>query len=106
LYTEIYLKILKYLESNPEASQRKLAQELGVSVGKINYCLKALINKGFMKAGNCKRNTQKLRYLYLLTPSGVEENVCLTFSFLKRQIVEYDKITQQIEQLKQDIVNK
>ena len=72
MHTEAHLKILKYLESNPEASQRQLAQELGVSVaqelgvsvGKVNYCLKALIAKGFMKAGNFKRNTQKLSYLY------------------------------------------
>ena len=64
MHTEAHLKILKYLESNPEASQRQLAQELDVSVGKVNYCLKALIAKGFMKAGNFKRNTQKLSYLY------------------------------------------
>jgi EPS-associated MarR family transcriptional regulator len=105
MHTETHLKILKYLESNPEASQRQLAQELGVSVGKVNYCLKALIFKGFIKAGNFKRNTQKLSYLYLLTPSGIEEKVRLTASFLKHKITEHEKITREIEQLKQDISN-
>ena len=103
--TVIHLKILKYIEVNPEISQRQLAQELGVSVGKVNYCLKALINKGYMKAGNFKRNTQKLSCLYLLTPSGIEEKARLTASFLKHKITEHEKITQEIEHLKQNISN-
>jgi len=100
--TEAYLKILRHIETNPEASQRQLAKNLGVSVGKVNYCLKALIDKGFVKAGNFKRNTNKLSYLYLLTPSGIEEKANLTVSFLKSKIVEHEKITQEIEQLKRD----
>ena len=102
--TETYLKILKYIKSNPHISQRQLAQELGVSVGKINYCLRALISKGFVKVGNFKRNTDKLSYLYLLTPKGLEEKASLTASFLKRKVVEHEKITQEIAQLKQDAV--
>jgi len=100
--TETHLKILKHIQTNPDVSQRQLAKELGVSVGKVNYCLRALINRGFVKAGNFKRNTDKLSYLYLLTPNGIEEKVSLTASFLKRKIAEHEKITQEIEQLKHD----
>ena len=100
--TETHLKILKHIQTNPDVSQRQLAKELGVSVGKVNYCLRSLINRGFVKAGNFKRNTDKLSYLYLLTPNGIEEKVSLTASFLKRKIAEHEKITQEIEQLKHD----
>jgi EPS-associated MarR family transcriptional regulator len=102
--TETHLKILKHIQTNPDISQRQLAEELGVSVGKVNYCLRALIDKGFVKAGNFKRNTDKLSYLYLLTPIGIEEKATLTANFLKRKIAEHEKITQEIEQLKQDAV--
>ena len=102
--TETHLKILKRIQTNPDVSQRQLADELGVSVGKVNYCLRALIDKGFVKAGNFKRNTDKLSYLYLLTPRGIEEKASLTTNFLKRKIAEHEKITQEIEQLKQDAV--
>ena len=100
--TEAHLKILKHIESNPHISQRQLAHELSVSVGKINYCVQALITKGCAKAGNFKRNANKMSYLYLLTPAGIEEKVRLTTSFLKRKIAEHEKITQEIEQLKRD----
>ena len=102
--TETHLKILKHIQTNPDVSQRQLAEELGVSVGKVNYCLRALIDKGFVKAGNFKRNTDKLSYLYLLTPIGIEEKASLTANFLRRKIAEHEKITQEIEQLKQDAV--
>jgi EPS-associated MarR family transcriptional regulator len=100
--TETHLKILKRIESNPHISQRKLAEELGVSVGKVNYCVKALIGKGLVKAGNFKRSSDKMGYLYLLTPQGIEEKAKLTASFLKRKIAEHEQITQEIEQLKSD----
>ena len=100
--TETDLKILKHIESNPEASQRELARDLGVSVGKVNYCLRALIDKGFVKAGNFKRNTDKFNYLYLLTPKGIEEKASLTANFLKRKIIEHETIIQEIAQLKRD----
>jgi len=102
--TETHLAILKHIQINPEASQRELAQELGVSVGKVNYCLRALIDKGFVKAGNFKRNADKLNYLYLLTPKGIEQKASLTASFLKRKIAKHESITQEIEQLKRDSV--
>ena len=102
MLTETHLKILKHIESNPHISQRQLAQELGVSVGKINYCVQALMTKGLLKAGNFNRSSDKMAYLYLLTPTGIEEKTKLTVSFLKRKIAEHEKITQEIEQLKRD----
>ena len=101
--TEIHLNILKHMESNPHLSQRQLAQDLGVSVGKINYCVQALISKGLVKAGCFKRSASKRSYLYLLTPAGIEEITRLTASFLKRKIIEHEKITQEIAQLKRDL---
>ena len=79
-----------------------MAQELGVSVGKINYCVQALITKGWVKAGNFKRSANKMSYLYLLTPAGIDEKTKLTASFLKRKIAEHEIITEEIEQLKRD----
>ena len=100
--TETHLKILKHIEANPRISQRQLAQELGVSVGKINYCVQALMAKGLLKAGNFKRSADKMAYLYLLTPAGIEEKTILTARFLKHKIAEHEKITQEIEQLRRD----
>ena len=100
---EIHLKILKHIEANPHISQRQLAQELGVSVGKINYCVQALITKGLVKAGNFNRSSNKMSYLYLLTPAGIEEKASLTVSFLKCKIAEHEKITQEIAGLMRDL---
>ena len=100
MVTETHLKILKLIESNPQISQRKLAEELGVSLGKVNYCVKALIEKGMMKASNFKSSTNKIGYLYLLTPKGIEEKARLTVKLLKRKIAEYEKITQDIAELR------
>ena len=101
--TETHLQILKYINSNPQISQRQLAKELGVSVGKINFCVQALVAKGQVKAGNFKRSSDKIGYLYLLTPTGIEEKTKLTARFLKRKMAEHEKITQEIEQLKRDV---
>ena len=79
-----------------------MAEELGVSVGKVNYCIRALIDKGFVKAGNFKRNTDKLSYLYLLTPKGIAEKSKLTESFLQRKLVEYEQFILEIELLRRD----
>jgi len=101
--TDTYLKILKHIESNPHISQRQLAKELGVSVGKINYCLQALISKSWVKAGNFKCNSNKMSYLYLLTPAGIEEKASLTANFLQCKIAEHEKITQEIAGLMRDL---
>ena len=87
---DIRLDLLRRLESNPEFTQRELSQEMGVSLGKVNYCMKKLTEKGLVKLTNFTHNPNKIGYVYLLTPSGVEEKARLTFSFLKRKIKEYE----------------
>ncbi len=94
--------LLKHLEANPNASQRQLARELGVSLGKVNYCLNALIEKGLLKAANFKNNPNKRAYAYLITPKGVEEKATITFRFLKRKIAEYSALEQEIEELRNE----
>jgi len=106
LSEESRYKLFKALEANPGASQRELAHELGVSLGKVNYCLKALIEKGWVKAGNFTKNPNKLGYAYLLTPAGVEEKASVTTRFLKRKVEEYEQIQQEIEQLRKEVSNQ
>ena len=95
--TETHLKILKHIQTNPNVSQRQLAEELGVSVGKVNYCLRSLIDKGFVKASNFKRSTNKLSYLYLLTPSGIEKKTKLTLNFMKIKMQEFDDLKKDLK---------
>lgn len=99
---EIHLKILRHLEDNPDISQRDLARELGVSLGKANYCLKALIEKGFVKAQNFRESDNKRGYLYVLTPEGLEAKMRISLDFLKRKMAEYEKLRREIQQLKRD----
>jgi EPS-associated MarR family transcriptional regulator len=100
---EIHLKVLRHLESDPEITQRELAKELGISLGKANYCLKALIDKGLIKAGNFKNNNNKSAYIYLLTPQGIEEKSRITLHFLKRKIDEYEELRREIDELQQEV---
>ena len=100
---EIHLKVLRHLEENPEVSQRQLAEELGISLGKANYCLKALINKGLIKASNFKNNANKRAYFYALTPKGIETKARVSVRFLRRKIEEYEALKLEIEQLKTEI---
>ena len=100
---EIHLKVLRHLEENPEVSQRELAEELGISLGKANYCLKALINKGLIKASNFKNNANKRAYLYVLTPKGIETKARVSVRFLRRKIEECDALKLEIEQLKIEV---
>ena len=99
---EITYKILKAIEDNPSHSQRQLSQELGVSLGKLNYCLKALISKGWVKGSNFKNNPNKSEYLYLLTPAGMEAKTKVTLRFLKRKVREYERIKQEIADLERE----
>jgi EPS-associated MarR family transcriptional regulator len=92
-------RILKTLESHPDISQRQLAEELNVSLGKINFCIKALIEKGMIKARNFSQSNNKKRYLYVLTPAGIESKAALTKRFLSRKISEYDALKIEIEEL-------
>ena len=87
---DIRLDLLLKLESNPQNTQRELSREMGVSLGKVNYCMKKLTEKGWVKLSNFTHNPNKMGYAYLHTPSGIEEKSRLTFSFLKRKIVEYE----------------
>ena len=93
---DIRLDLLRKLESNPHFTQRELSREVGVSLGKVNYCMKKLTEKGWVKLTNFSHNPNKMGYAYLLTPSGIEEKSRLTFSFLKRKIVEYEILKKEI----------
>ena len=97
---DIHLDLLRKLELNPHYTQRELSREMGVSLGKVNYCMKKLTEKGWVKLTNFSHNPNKIGYAYLLTPSGIEEKSRLTFSFLKRKIVEYEILKKEINELK------
>ncbi|ARU32301.1 MarR family EPS-associated transcriptional regulator [Sulfuriferula sp. AH1] len=103
LTDEYRYKILKKLEIEPEVSQRELARELGISLGKVNFCLNALIEKGLVKVNNFRQSENKKSYIYLLTPSGVEEKAKITVQFLKYKLAEYEAIKAEIQQLQNDI---
>ena len=100
---ETTYKLLKIIEGTPEISQRTLAKEMNVSLGKVNYCLQALKEKGWLKAKSFKNSENKKAYAYVLTPKGINERAQITARFLKRKINEYEEIKQQIEQLKREI---
>jgi EPS-associated MarR family transcriptional regulator len=102
LTDEYRYKILKILEANPEISQRDLARELGISLGRANFCLKALIEKGLLKATNFRNSHNKLAYMYLLTPSGIEEKSAITAQFLKIKMQEYANLEAEIDQLRHE----
>ena len=97
------LELLKLLHDQPQLSQRELAQAMGVSLGKANYCIKALIEKGLVKFGNFRKNPDKRQYAYLLTPAGLEEKTCITMVFLRRKVVEYETLEKEIQQLRDDL---
>lgn len=103
LTDEYRYKILKLVEANPSISQRELARELGISLGKTNFCLKALIEKGLLKANNFKNSKNKSAYLYFLTPKGLEEKASVSVRFLKYKMREYEKLELEIAQLKMDL---
>ena len=96
---DISLDLLRKLELNPESTQRGLSKEMGVSLGKINYCMKKLTEKGWVKLTNFTHNPDKMGYAYLLTPRGIEEKSRLTFSFLKRKVIEYEILKKEINAL-------
>lgn len=102
LTDEYRYKILKLLEVQPEISQRELTMELGISLGKANFCLKGLIEIGLIKATNFRNSHNKLAYMYLLTPSGIEEKSIITLRFLKSKIQEYELLQAEIRLLMQE----
>jgi len=103
LTDEYRYRILKLVESNPEISQRELAKELGVSLGKANFCLRALIEVGLLKVTNFRNSKNKLAYMYLLTPVGIEEKAKITLRFLKNKMQEYEKLQCEIVLLKKEV---
>lgn len=96
------LNVLRLLAVSPRLSQREVASAVGVSVGKVNYCLRALIGKGLVKAKNYRKSSNRLAYLYLLTPAGVAAKADLTRRFLARKVKEYEALRQEIEELKSE----
>lgn len=100
LTDEVRYKLLRLLEANPKLSQREVARELGISLGKVNYCLKALVGKGLVKAVNFKNNERKSVYMYLLTPRGIEEKARVTVRFLQLKVAEYEELRAEIEQIR------
>lgn len=96
---EIRYRLLKILIRNPEFTQREMAREMGISLGKVNFCLAELAKKGFIKINRFKDSDNKLQYLYKLTPRGLEAKAGLTVSFLKHKIAEYNEIKKQICEL-------
>ena len=100
---ELRLRVLRALEANPELSQRQLAAALGVSLGGVNYALKALVERGFVKADNFRKSGNKVAYLYVLTPQGIAEKGSLATAFLGRKLAEYEVLRQEIEALKGEV---
>ena len=92
-------QLLKSLEQDPNLTQRQLSKELGISLGKVNYCLQSLIQKGFVKINNFKNSKHKIQYSYLLTPTGIEEKTKLTIEFLKTKTQEYEELKKEVEKL-------
>ena len=100
---ELSIKIIRELENSPEQSQRALSERCGVSLGSIHYCLKALMEKGYVKAQNFKNAQNKLAYAYILTPSGINLKKELTIAFLRRKQAEYEVLQQEIKALEKDL---
>ena len=103
LQEDTHFKIMRILHDNPDLTQRELADQLGMSVGGLNFCLKALIDKGFVKMDNFQKSKNKFKYVYLLTPQGIAEKVALTSRFLQRKMQEYEALKAEIDALKAEV---
>jgi EPS-associated MarR family transcriptional regulator len=99
---ETRYRILKILEADPQASQRRIADQLDISLGRVNYCLQALIKRGLVKANNFRNSTNKRAYLYLLTPRGLEEKARVTARFLRVKLDEYEILKRELEELQRE----
>ena len=102
---DIHYRVLKLVEAKPEITQRELADQLGISLGKTNYCIKALVDKGWVKMQNFGTSKNKIRYAYLLTPKGISQKTALTARFLKRKMQEYEDLKAEIKALKEEVKN-
>ena len=92
-----HFEVLRKIQKKPNSTQRELAEELGFSLGKLNYCLKALKTKGLVKINNFKKNPNKINYFYVLTPKGISEKTKLTINFMKRKMKEYDELKSELK---------
>ena len=96
-YNQDHFNVMRKIDKQPESSQRYLAEELGFSLGKLNYCLKKLKEKGLIKIRNFEKNPNKLNYIYILTPKGIAEKTKLTVSFMKRKMEEYEELKKELD---------
>lgn len=103
LQEDTYFRVMRLLEENPDLTQRELAEKLGISVGGLNYCLKALMEKGLVKMKNFANSKNKFGYVYVLTPTGMAEKAAITQRFLKRKMEEYEALKAEIENLQRDV---
>jgi EPS-associated MarR family transcriptional regulator len=106
LSEEDRFRLFRLIEANPEMSQRDLAQALGISLGKVNYCISALISKGWLKASNFKNSKNKAAYMYFLTPRGIQEKAAVTAAFLQRKMQEHDALKDEIEAIRRQTADK
>jgi EPS-associated MarR family transcriptional regulator len=104
LQEDTYFRVMRMLQDNPDLTQREIAQQLGVSTSGLNYCLNALIDKGWIKVQNFQNSKNKFKYVYLLTPQGIAEKMALTDRFLKRKMTEYEALKSEIESLQREAV--
>jgi EPS-associated MarR family transcriptional regulator len=103
LTDELRYKLLQLLEAHPRMSQRDVARELGISLGRVNYCLKSLMQKGWIKVSNFRNSRNKAAYIYLLTPRGIEAKAGVTMRFLQTKLEEYDALAADIERIRADV---
>jgi EPS-associated MarR family transcriptional regulator len=106
LTDETRYRILRMLQADPQASQRRISDELGISLGRVNFCLNALINKGLVKVNNFRNSSNKRAYLYVLTPRGIEERLRLTARFLRVKLDEYEMLKRELEQLEREAASQ
>ncbi len=96
--SEELLELMHIVQENPNISQRQLAKEIGLSIGKVNYCLKALVDIGFIKIVNFNKSNQKLKYTYILTPKGIQQKIIITKQFIAKKLQEYEKLKEHIQE--------
>lgn len=101
----VRFSVLKMVQDNPNITQREVAERLGISLGRVNYCIAALVDKGFIKVENFRAANNKWRYIYVLTPTGISERAALTGRFLARKLREFDQIKAEIDALSNEVVN-
>ena len=98
--------LMRVIDENPQVTQRELSANLGMSLGKINFLIRAMVEKGFIKADNFKNSKNKIAYLYYLTPRGFEEKTKITYHYMKRKMAEYEKLEEEIRQLQKEVDNE